>query len=166
VIANHYAKITGRVLETRPHMKHPLYSFMDGNIDREIVKSNRDTPGVLEIKTRGEFIDWHGEEIPPYYMTQIQQYMAVGDYKWGSFAVLDLGTRKIDIIDIERDDELINTIIEAEKQFWNYNVLQKIPPEIEPTVACESFLKETYKKSELITIDLSNDEKATCYAKD
>jgi len=161
VIANHYAKITERTIETRPQKIHPLYPFINGNVDREIVKSNRPEPGVLEIKTKGEFIDWHGEEIPPYYMTQIQQYMAVGDYKWGSFAVLDLGSRKIDIIDVERDNELINIIIEAEKEFWNYNVLQKIPPEVESTEACESFLKETYKTSEPITIDISDNEGAT-----
>lgn len=166
VIAKYYTKMTNRVIESRPQKTHPEYPFITGNIDREIVKSERLNPGILEIKTKGAHINWHDQDIPPYYIVQLQQYLAVYGYSWGSFAVLDLEKREISITDVERDESLINYIIEEEKQFWNYNILQKIPPEIEPTEACLSFLKETYKTPEPITIDLIGNREATWKAEE
>jgi len=163
-IAEHYTKKTGRILETRGQKVHPKYSFINGNVDREIVKSKRSEPGILEIKTKGAFVDWHGEEIPPYYIAQLQQYLAVYGYNWGSFAVLDFTTLKITVTDIERDDKLINHIIEEEIKFWNL-VQSKTPPELESTKACASFLEEKYKKSSpKVVIDISDNAVATAYA--
>jgi putative phage-type endonuclease len=159
VIAYHYSRKTNRLLEKRPQKLHPQYPFITGNIDREIVKSERETSGILEIKTKGDFVNWYEEEIPPYYITQMMQYLAVYNYSWGSFAVLDLGKREINVTDIERDNNLINLIIEEEKKFWNL-VQTKTPPTIEPTIACNSFLKEIYKTSEPITIDISDNKEA------
>lgn len=163
-IADQYTKKTGRILETREQKVHPKYSFINGNVDREIVKSERSEPGILEIKTKGTFVDWHGEEIPPYYIAQLQQYLAVYGYNWGSFAVLDFTTLKITVTDIERDDKLINHIIEEEIKFWDL-VQSKTPPELESTKACESFLEEKYKKSSpKVVIDISDNAVATAYA--
>jgi putative phage-type endonuclease len=163
IIANHYQKMTNRQLEVRPQKIHPKYPFINGNVDREIVKSERSEPGILEIKTRGALTSWHDDEIPPYYIAQLQQYLAVYGYNWGSFAVLDLKTRKVTYTDIERDDELINHIIEEEKKFWEL-VQSKTPPTEEPTKACESFLKKHYNTSKPVTIDISDNEVATAYA--
>lgn len=163
IIADHYSKMTGRILETRSQKTHIEHPFITGNIDREIVKSERSTPGILEIKTRGAHINWHEDEIPPYYISQLQHYMAIYGYTWGSFAVLDLGKREITYTDIERDDVFIEKLIEEEKKFWKL-VTDKIPPEIEPTKSCENFLKEHFNQSEPITIDLSNNDTATKYA--
>ena len=159
VIANHYSKKTNRLLEKRTQKTHPEHPFITGNVDREIVKSERETPGILEIKTKGEFVNWHNEEIPPYYIAQMMQYLSIYNYSWGSFAVLDLGKREITVTDIERDDILINNIIKEEIKFWNL-VQTKTPPTIEPTTACNSFLKEIYKTSEPITIDISDNKEA------
>ena len=160
MIANHYSKMTKRVLESRPQKTHPEYPFITGNVDRVIVKSEKDTPGILEIKTKGAFVNWDNEEIPPYYMAQLQQYLSVYAYKWGSFAVLDLGKREITYTDVERDDSLINKIIEEEKKFWNL-VQNKTPPEIEYTKQTEEFLKEYFNQAEQITIDVSDNIEAS-----
>ncbi len=163
IIADHYTKMTGRILETRPQKIHPQYPFITGNIDREIVKSERETSGILEIKTKGAFINWENYEIPPYYISQLQHYLAVYGYKWGSFAILDLQTRTITYTDIERDDAFIENLINEEKKFWKL-VTDKIPPEPEPTESCEKFLREHFNQSEPITIDISDNEEATEYA--
>ena len=163
LIAEEYTRKTGRELVSRPQKTHNDYPFINGNVDREIVKSEKDSPGILEIKTKGAFVDWHDEEIPPYYIAQLQQYLAVYGYTWGSFAVLDFNSFEVTITDIERDNVLIEKIIEEEKKFWKL-VTDKTPPEIEPTKACEEFLREYFNQSEPITIDISNDEQATKFA--
>lgn len=161
LIAEEYTKMTGRVLESRPQKIHPEYPFINGNVDREIVKSERATPGILEIKTKGAFINWEGDEIPPYYIAQLQQYLAVYNYTWGSFAVLDFNKFKISITDIERDDNLINKIIEEEKKFWKL-VTNKTPPEIELShQATEEYLRELFNTSIPEVIDVSDNTEAT-----
>ena len=162
IVANKYAKKTGRKLEMRPLKIHPEYPFIIGNIDREIIGDERG-PGILEIKTKGAFIDWHGDDIPPYYMTQVQHYLSVFGYEWASFAVLDLGTRKINHIDIDRDDKQISKIIDEEKKFWKL-VETGVPPEVDCSKVCGNFLREHYKKSEDITIDLIGNKDANKWA--
>jgi len=162
MIAEEYSRKTKRIIESRPSKIHSDYPFMVGNIDRDIVKSERPTPGILEIKTRGAFVDWHGEEIPLYYISQVQHYMAVYGYKWGSFAILDFNKFEVTITDVERDDALIEKIIEEEKKFWKL-VTDKTPPEVEPTKACEEFLREYFNQAEPITIDISDNLMATHY---
>lgn len=163
MIAEEYSRKTKRIVELRSSKIHSDYPFMVGNIDRDIVKSERPTPGILEIKTRGAFVDWHGEEIPPYYISQVQHYMAVYGYEWSSFAVLDFNKFEITITDVERDDAFIENLIEEEKKFWKL-VTDKTPPEVEPTKACEEFLREYFNQAEPITIDISTNEEATQFA--
>lgn len=158
MIADEYARKTGRQLEIRDMKIHPIYSFMIANIDREIVEDDRG-PGILEIKTKNSFVDWSGEDIPMYYRTQLQHYLEVFDYDWGSFAIFDLGTQNLEIIDVERDNDLIDKLIKEETLFWGL-VTDKIPPEPDTSKACEKFLREHYKESKDITIDLMNNEEA------
>lgn len=161
IIANKYSKMTGRKLEMRPQKSHPEYPFMIGTIDREIVGDERG-PGILEIKTKGAWIDWR-DDIPPYYMAQIQHYLCIFGYCWASFAVLDLGKREITHIDIERDDKQITKIIEEEKKFWEL-VEKRIPPEVDNSKVCGDFLRECYGQSENVTIDLLKNKDATKWA--
>ena len=166
-IAKKYEEKTGRTLieidSTLPPKSHPDYPFMLANIDRGIIKSERPTPGIAEFKTKGAFVDWHGEDIPPYYMSQIQHYMTVYDYSWGSFAVLDFNKFEITITDVDRDDVFIKNLIEEEKKFWKL-VQDKTPPEIELNKQTEEYLREIFNQSEPIIIDLSDNEEATKFA--
>lgn len=159
IVAEEYTKETGRKLEERPLKVHPKYPFILGNIDREIVDATERGPGILEIKTKGGFTNWHDEDIPIYYRAQLQHYLNLYDYSWGSFAVLDLGVMKLNIIDMERDEEFISKLVKEEIEFWKL-VENKTPPPVCSTKACEEFLKEHYKISEDITIDLSNNDDA------
>lgn len=162
IIAEKYSKMTGRGLVSRPIKYHPDYPWMFANIDREIVKSERKIPGILEIKTRGAWVNWN-DEIPDYYNTQIQHYMCVYNYEWASFAVLDLSTRTITYTDVEKDEELIQKLIEEESKFWNL-VQTRTLPKVQGNKACENYLKRIFNKSEPITIDISDDKEATKYA--
>ena len=164
IIAEEYANETGRKLEERLLKVHPKYPFILGNVDREIVGGmNGRGPGILEIKTKGAWTNWHEEEIPLYYQVQLQHYIEIYGYSWGSFAVLDLGVMRLSIIDIERDDELINKLIKEEIDFWNL-VEKKVPPDVDNSVACQELLREKYKVSKDITIDISDNEEARKWA--
>lgn len=136
---------------------------MLANIDRCIIKSERPEPGIAEFKTKGAFVTWDNDEIPSYYNSQVQHYMAVYNYTWASFAILDFNKFEVTIIDVERDDVFIEKLIEEEKKFWNL-VTNKTPPEVEPTKACEEFLREHFNQAEPITIDISDNTEATKYA--
>jgi len=162
LIGECWSEKTGRIYEKRPIHIHPEYQFMVANVDGKIIKSERSSPGILEMKTRGAFINWD-EDIPPYYHSQIQHYMAVYGYSWGSFAVLDFNKFEITITDVERDDKFIENLIMEEAKFWDL-VQNKTPPKIEPTKSCSDFLKECYKDAQPITIDLSDNLMATHYA--
>lgn len=158
IIANEYFKMTGRFLESRPQKIHSNYPFISGNVDREIVSSERMLPGILEIKTKGAWTKWYDDEIPLYIIAQLQHYLSVYNYTWGSIAVLDLGTRTISYTDIERDEELIKKIIDEEKKFWDL-VVSKIPPEPDSSKSCQEFLRSKYAVETVgKTIDLTQNE--------
>lgn len=162
IIAEEYTKETGRKLEERPLKIHSDYPFILGNIDREIV-GDKKGPGILEIKTKGGYTNWHGEDVPIYYHAQLQHYLELYKYSWGSFSVLDLGVMKLNIVDVERDDQFISKLVKEEIEFWKL-VENKTPPPVCPTKACEEFLREHYKISENITIDLKDNEDASKWA--
>lgn len=162
-IAEQYSEETGRKLEIREQRVHPIYPFIIGNIDREIVDgSDGRGPGILEIKTKGAFTDWD-DEIPMYYQAQLQHYLNLYNYTWGSFGVLDLGRMKLNITDMERDDEFISKLVKEEIEFWKL-VVDRSPPDVGKGISCQEFLREKYKVSENITIDLIGNEDATKWA--
>lgn len=163
MIADEYSKMTGRKLEVKGQISHPKYDFILGNIDREIIGGNGRGPGILEIKTKGAFTNWFDENIPIYYMAQMQHYLELYSYKWGAFAVLDLGTLKINHFDVERDEEFINRILKEEIAFWDL-VQNKTPPSVDGTMACQEFLREHYSISRPETINLSENPDAIKWA--
>lgn len=162
IIADEYTKKTGRKLEIRPIKAHPKYDFILASIDREIVGDERG-PGILEMKTKGQFVDWHGEDIPMYYMMQLQQYLEVYGYSWGSFAIFDMGTQVLTVIDVDKDEKLVSDMIKEETLFWDL-VKNNTPPGPDESKACERFLREHYKESYDITMDLTDDDEAIKWA--
>ncbi len=165
-IIEEYIRRTDKCIKTGfceyENMRSKEYPFMKANLDAVIVDDIKGL-GVLEVKTKGAFVDWGNFMIPDYYISQMQHYFAVTGFTYGTFVVLDLAKKDLIIKDVERDDKFIENLIKEEEKFWNL-VINKIPPEPEPTDACESFLKETYKKSEPISIDISSNQVASAYA--
>lgn len=138
------------------------YPFMRANLDGVIIDKERGD-GILEMKTKSAYIRWNSD-IPDYYNSQIQHYFAVTGYNWGSFAVLDFGKKSLFWCDVERNDEFIENLIKEEEIFWN-SVVNKIPPEVDGSMSCERFLRDTYsQEKKLKEIDLRNNEKALEWA--
>lgn len=146
VVAKEFEKRTGKKVRRANFMfSHPQYPFIKANVDRMVVGES----SVLECKTASAYLakEWEGDEIPATYLVQVQHYLGVTGKQKGYIAVLIGGNRFV-WKEINRDEELINMIFDAEKHFWEYNVQQFHQPELDGSSAAEKYLKEKYDRAE------------------
>ncbi|MFE8697941.1 YqaJ viral recombinase family protein [Cytobacillus sp. FJAT-53684] len=146
VVAKEFEKRTGKkVRRTNFMFSHPEYAFIKANVDRLVVGES----AVLECKTASAYLakEWEGEEIPATYLIQLQHYLGVTGKEKGYIAVLIGGNRFI-WKEVERDEELIKIIFDAEIHFWTYHVQQGHAPELDGSSAAEQYLKEKYAQAE------------------
>lgn len=126
-------------------LQHPEHEFMIADIDRRVVGED----ALLECKTTVDFNNlWTEDNFPDMYMLQVQHYLAVTGYDKAYLAVLILNKRKFQYYTIEKDKELINLIIENEKDFWYNHVKENIPPEVDGSKASSKLLKKMYPEAE------------------
>lgn len=120
VIAQMFAERTGKHVIQQPYMYvHPEFPWMGGNIDFGILGEN----AGLECKNTSSKAVAQSEE----YHLQCQHYMAVTNASRWYLAYLLYGW-KFDYVVIERDEELIQMLIQGETDFWNNHVVPRIPP--------------------------------------
>lgn len=130
VVAREFEKRSGlRVQRQNKIFQHAEYPWMLANIDRRIVGQNKG----LECKTASNFMgdEWEGDELPDSYYLQIQHYMAVMGWEACWVACLIGGQRYVQK-EVQRNPELINTIIEKEREFWEEHFLKDVPPPVTP----------------------------------
>lgn len=129
---------------------HPKYSFMRANLDGIVLNDNR----ITEFKTASTSKGWGepgSDEIPDYYLTQVQHYMAVVDRPVCDVAVLVAG-RDFSIYTVEADKELQEQLIEIEAEFWN-KVENQIPPEPTNYKEFQKIRKQSFPESGCIEAD-------------
>src|SRR5690606_14440419 len=164
LVAKEFEKRTGKKVRRNNFiLQHPKYDFIIANIDREVVGEN----ALLECKTASAYYakEWENDEVPAPYLVQVQHYMGVTGYEKAYIAVL-IGGQKFVWKEIERDDELINMIFEAEIDFWNNHVLANVPPALDGSSAAEECLKERYKETDpnkIVNLAFDYKEKLTRY---
>jgi len=102
--------------------------FMIAQIDRlttsvstdVALQTNAEYSGVLEIKNAHFFVgkSWLDLQEPPLeFIIQLQHQLAVTGRQWGSIAALIGGCRFV-WADLQRDDEFIALLTQAEGEFW------------------------------------------------
>ncbi len=160
VVADEFQRVTGkRVQKYNKLITHPQHEFMIGNIDRKIVGEK----AFLECKTTSAFNakEWE-DAIPEYYQAQVQHYLAILGYEKCYVAVL-IGGNQFKYYEVQRDEAFIEQLINAERDFWENNVLKLTPPEIDGHDFTTNFLKEKYSNtfSTTITLETSFNEKLT-----
>ncbi len=108
---------------------------------------------LLECKTANQFLmkEWEGEEVPASYLLQVQHYLAVTGAEIGYIAVL-IGGQKFIWKEVQRDEELIEMIIQSEEDFWEL-VERKTPPALDGSSAAERYLSEKYSNAEVGKIE-------------
>lgn len=148
IVAKEFEVRSGKKVRRKKSMlKHPEHDFILANVDRMIVGEK----AILECKTTSVYNlkEWEDNEIPDSYIVQVQHYLGVlgPEYKKAYFAVL-IGGNKFVWKEIERDDELIAMIFQAEVEFWNEKVLGGKAPVLDGSSAAEEYLKQRYSAAE------------------
>lgn len=146
VVAKEFEKRTGKKVRRSNFMySHPDHSFIKANIDRLVVGES----ALLECKTASAYLakEWEGDEIPSTYLVQVQHYLGVTDKEKAYIAVL-VGGNNFVWKEIERDQELIDMIFDAEIHFWEHHILGGVQPELDGSSAAEKYLKEKYDRAE------------------
>ena len=128
--------------------EHP---YMLANIDGYIHANG--SFSVLEIKTANAFAavqDWQNG-LPIEYYCQVMHYMAVTGMNNAYVAVL-LGGNNFVIQKIDRDEDMIQHIIQMEEHFWYEYMLKDTPPEA--TAKDNEVLGQLYPKSEEKAVEM------------
>lgn len=117
--------------------------------------------GVVEIKTANAFAgkEWSGETIPDSYFAQVQHYLGVTGLDYAYIACL-IGGNTYKEFYIERSNEDIQLIQEKCNDFWENNILKRIPPMPDGTEAYSKFLLSEADNStdEVVEIEAIEDK--------
>jgi putative phage-type endonuclease len=127
VIADEFKRRSGlNVQRHRATLRSPAHPFMLANIDRRIVGAKEG----LEIKTADARTasQWGdgGDEIPMHYLLQCAHYMAVTGWQRWHVAVL-IGGNDYRQYCIDRNEVLMERLIENERVFWQHVIDQVAP---------------------------------------
>jgi putative phage-type endonuclease len=121
--------------------------WMTGHPDGYCGEAGRlQTRGVLEIKTCSPFVKgWDDEGSPPAYVIQCQHYLHLTGLEWALLACL-VGGQRLELRRIERDEKLIEMMIEAEAEFVRL-VETDTPPPPDGSKATDDVLKLLYPRA-------------------
>lgn len=154
-IADWFQEETGKKVKRLGTLQSREYPFILANVDRTVIGEN----AGLEIKTAGvsQYRKWKDDEIPDAYYCQCLHYMAVTGADYWYIAVL-IGGNDARWKRIERNEEDIKALIEAEKAFWT-QVVTKTPPEVDGSESTAKALAWQYKgKGDEITLNVAVNE--------
>lgn len=153
-VARRFSEETGlKVRRANAIFQNEENPFMLADFDRLIVGQK----AGLECKTVSTYSSdkWNDGNIPLHYQMQVQHYLAVSGFDCWYIAAVVFG-REFLIRKIERDEELINYLIDIERGFWYNNVLAGIMPEPDGSDNCSEMIAKMYfKGQENKTINLS-----------
>ena len=129
------------------------YPWACANIDREVIGED----AVLEIKTTtsfGAIKKFRSGEYPEQWYGQMVHYLAVTGAKKAYLAALE-NNRELRVFELERDEEEIKALMDAEREFWNTYVLPKKTPPVDGHSATSEAIKKIFSEEAGDTIDLS-----------
>ncbi|MDI3534796.1 MAG: hypothetical protein PWQ82_1161 [Thermosediminibacterales bacterium] len=144
-VAARFMEATGKKVRRRNAiLQHPEYPWMLADIDRWVVGENAGMEAkTTSVLNRHKFSQG---EFPPNYYVQCMHYMAVtGADKW-YLAVLVLN-KAFHVFTIERDENEIAALIEAEKHFWEEHILKQIPPQPDGSASTSEVIKQLFPEA-------------------
>ena len=118
-------------------------NFFIANLDSVLKDKETGDYGVLEIKTTSIWNkkEWEEDTIPQSYYAQVQHYLMLTGYKFAYIAVL-IGGQQYKEFKVERSEEDINLIRNKATEFYQENLLKKIPPMPDGSDAYMNYLKQ------------------------
>ncbi|OQA54721.1 MAG: YqaJ-like viral recombinase domain protein [Candidatus Omnitrophica bacterium ADurb.Bin277] len=147
-----YSDETGRAVRLPEKiLVHPNYNFMFASLD-----GFTDDGRVVEIKTARSSKGW-GEvgsnQIPDYYMVQVQHQMAVTGFKVADVPVSIGGSLPVLYV-VPEDKELQEMIIESASEFWQRVLDGNPPPPVTYSDAVQRFGKSKASGSIIASEDV------------
>lgn len=152
-VAQRFTEATGkRVRRENNILRNKDIPFAHANVDRLIVGEKAGleckTTSVLNMK---RFKDG---DYPANYYVQCQHYMMVTGYETWYLAVLVLG-REFLWFEVKRNEEDIEALMQAEKDFWELVESRSEPP-VDGTSSCSDTLDKLYPDSDPdVEVDLT-----------
>ena len=160
IIAREYARREGVKVRRRNELvRHARYPWMIANVDRLIdgQRCGLECKNVDAMAFRlGDWGEPGTDQAPDEYVLQCQHYMIVLDYPVWHLAACVGGNRLVHFV-IERDAELAEMLIDAEREFWQ-RVEQRQAPAMDyehPTT--HAVLTRLYSGTNGETIQLGED---------
>lgn len=146
-VAQRFCEETGfKVRRSNKMYCHEKYPFMLADVDRLLV--GQDKVVGLECKTASPYTaeKWKNGNVPAHYLAQCYHYMAVLNAESWYIAVVIYG-REFKWVKIERDEEIIQSLIDIEKDFWENHVVSGIMPEPDGSYAAEQFVNSFFSNA-------------------
>lgn len=128
-VATRFEEATGKRVKRRNVMfQHDDFDFVVANIDREVIGER----AGLECKTTSimNLKRFKNGEFPDQYYSQCVHYLAVTGWEKWYLAVLVLN-QGFYVYEIDRDEDEIAALMEAEKEFWETYVVPDVPPPVD-----------------------------------
>ena len=165
IVKKEFTRRTGiKVRAKKAILQSTEYPFMLADLDGVIYENGEKC--IFEAKTASAYKQEVWEDgVPEEYILQVQHYMAVTGCKKAYIAALVGGNHFFYHV-IYRDDDLIEKIINMEKDFWENAVLQNIEPAADGSKATTAFFNETYRNCNGNTVTLPEEALSLCNAYD
>jgi len=117
-VALEFARVSGKKVARLNRMIQHKDGILLANIDRRIVGES----ALLEVKTVGYnsmhlWGDTGTDEVPDKVLAQTLTYLAVTGYKKAYIACL-IGGQELRIYEIDRDEDMIEAIVDKAAEFW------------------------------------------------
>lgn len=152
-VAKRFMEATGKKVRRANAMFYDERNpFMLADVDRMVVGEN----AGLECKTASPYMadKWKDGNIPMSYQIQCYHYMSVCNAEAWYIAVVIYG-REFKFYKIERDQQIIDDLIQIEKDFWENNVLKNVIPSPDGSKLADSVIAEYFKESNSRVIPLN-----------
>jgi len=129
------------------------YPWACANIDREIIGED----AILECKTTNSVVNikkFRNGDFPEQWYCQVMHYLAVTGAQKGYLAVLS-ECRDFRIFELNRDEDEIKALMQAEENFWCDYVLARKTPPVDGHSATSEAIKKIFSEEAGDSIDLS-----------
>lgn len=127
-VAHLFMEETGKkVQRVNATLVNPKFPWACANVDREVLGED----AILEIKTTSSWENtklFRNGEYPDSWLAQASHYLSISECAKAYLAVL-IESREFKIFTLERNDDELKALMDAERDFWNTYVLTgKTPP--------------------------------------
>src|SRR5579859_4027238 len=158
IILAEYESRTGHVVANRQQwVTHPEVEWMRATLDGIVYPADQRLGpglGVLESKTSN---DWRLSEwlegVPEHYLLQVAHQIAITAHDL-AFVVALVGGQRLVVHEVERDQGLIDNLMELEYGFWHKFVLPRRQPPADALEATADAIKDAFPLPTKPAVDL------------